>query len=110
MSVGLAKDWVDLAYTSNSHAVQYIERCITSHIILVVVVGALALIVNTPLALIEVYALPALGYFIKQHVLTTRLIVDILGKANDTLDKVNSQLLIEQRILELREAAKQRSK
>lgn len=110
MSVKLAQRWVDQTFTHNKDTAGFFKRCVVAHVVLSVVVGALALTVNASLGWIEVYALPVTIGCMRELVLTVRGNADILDKANATLDKVNSQLLIKQRILELREAAKQRSK
>ena len=91
MSEKMAREFVDRAYASNDKSTAFYEKCIWTHIGLTVIFALIAILLNNKIGWIEVYAVPALGYFTVAHRKVALSNSEILRGAADALRARNEQ-------------------
>ena len=105
MAKRMAEKIVDKAYSYNANVTSFYQRMIMIHVIVAIILGIIALVIKGEVGLIEIYVLPALGYFINAHKEAVKENSNILTQSNDSIQKANDQAMIkhnlrEQKILE----------
>lgn len=100
MSKKMAERIVDKAYSYNASVTSFYQRMIMIHVIAAIILGIIAIIIKKEVAWIEVYALPALGYFTNSHTGAVKENSNILKQSNDSIQKANDQAIIKYKLKE----------